>query len=56
MLDVTLKIQVSETNCAKGENFGVLGSNIWVDQGCRGKFIVILAGKSLLNALYGMLR
>ena len=52
--DVTLMKQDSNTTCTKGENFGISGSNIWVDKGCRGHFIVILGGKFILNVPYNI--
>merc|ERR1719288_303458 len=42
-VDITLKNQRSKTTCVKDENYGVLsGTEIWVDNGCRGAFIVSL--------------
>ena len=45
VLNVTLIKQDSITTCKNEENFGFSGSNVWVDQGCSGKFIVTLRGK-----------
>ena len=43
-VDITLKNQHSATTCVKDENYGVLsGSGIWVDNGCRGSFVVSLS-------------
>lgn len=38
---VTLKQQLSEAPCIEGETFGRLNRGVWVDQGCRGDFILM---------------
>ena len=34
----TLERQLSKTACVQGSTFGVTGSVLWVDRGCRGRF------------------
>jgi len=37
---VQLLEQLSDTTCREGENWGYDRRGIWVDQGCRGEFVV----------------
>jgi len=38
--EVQLLEQLSDTTCREGENWGYDRRGIWVDQGCRGEFVV----------------
>jgi Protein of unknown function (DUF3011) len=37
---VRLMVNDSSTRCVEGRNWGVLRHSIWVDRGCRGRFLV----------------
>ena len=42
--DITLKEQLLSSTCSEDESFGISGSDVWVDNGCRASFNVQLQG------------
>jgi hypothetical protein len=42
---VTIRQQLSTTNCIQGRNWGYSRNEIWVDDGCRAQFLVNTRGR-----------
>jgi len=43
--NVTIRQQLSSTNCVQGRNWGYSRTAIWVDDGCRAQFVVNTRGR-----------